>query len=109
MELPGQPGILIGYDNNETSYCTFHLGDSKVAVTHYAAFKEKVFPSLPSTIEETLSLSLNFNNASPVSSNDSDMKATRTFKPSETIQETEEKIDNNHMENINKELPAQLP
>ncbi|MBW0484986.1 hypothetical protein O181_024701 [Austropuccinia psidii MF-1] len=54
MEPPGQPGILIGYDNNDTTYRIVHLKDSKVSVMHHATFNEQVFPKLSTTNEGTL-------------------------------------------------------
>ncbi|MBW0544073.1 hypothetical protein O181_083788 [Austropuccinia psidii MF-1] len=99
MELPGQPGILIGYDNANTAYCIVRLSDSKVSVTHHETFNKNSFPSLPYTIENTLPLPLDFNITTPTSNNDTGIEVTGTRKPTPTTQEIEEK---NH-----EEQPAQ--
>ncbi|MBW0464052.1 hypothetical protein O181_003767 [Austropuccinia psidii MF-1] len=55
MEPPGQPGILIGYNNINTDYDIVQRSDSKVSVTHHATFNKNVFPILPSKIENSFS------------------------------------------------------
>ncbi|MBW0535621.1 hypothetical protein O181_075336 [Austropuccinia psidii MF-1] len=54
MEPPGKPGILIGYDNNNTAYRIVCLKDAKVSVMHHATFNEQVFPKLSTMNEDTL-------------------------------------------------------
>ncbi|MBW0482659.1 hypothetical protein O181_022374 [Austropuccinia psidii MF-1] len=89
MEPPGQPLILIGYNNNSTAYHIVRLSDSQASVTHYEAFNKNVFPSLPTTIGKMLSFSLTFNNAARTSKNDTNMEATRTCEPVVKTQEIE--------------------
>ncbi|MBW0535432.1 hypothetical protein O181_075147 [Austropuccinia psidii MF-1] len=54
MEPPGQTGILIGYNNDNTAYRIVRLKDSKVSVTHHATFNKQVFPKLSTTSKNTL-------------------------------------------------------
>ncbi|MBW0491925.1 hypothetical protein O181_031640 [Austropuccinia psidii MF-1] len=46
LDPPGQPGIFIGYNNNNTEYQILRLNDLKVSITHYATLNKKVFPSI---------------------------------------------------------------
>ncbi|MBW0508535.1 hypothetical protein O181_048250 [Austropuccinia psidii MF-1] len=41
---PGQEGVLLGFENENTSYQILRLSDLKVIVTRNATFNEKVFP-----------------------------------------------------------------
>ncbi|MBW0494470.1 hypothetical protein O181_034185 [Austropuccinia psidii MF-1] len=54
MEPPGQAGILIGYDNDNSAYRIVCLKDLKVSVTHHTTFNEQVFPKLSTTSKNTL-------------------------------------------------------
>ncbi|MBW0523331.1 hypothetical protein O181_063046 [Austropuccinia psidii MF-1] len=47
LDPHGQPGIFIGYENNNTAYRILQLQDLKVVVTRHAIFNERVFPSIP--------------------------------------------------------------
>ncbi|MBW0521727.1 hypothetical protein O181_061442 [Austropuccinia psidii MF-1] len=47
-------GILLGYDNDNTSYCILRLNDLKVAVTKHATFNEEQFPVVQRNKEEEL-------------------------------------------------------
>ncbi|MBW0545952.1 hypothetical protein O181_085667, partial [Austropuccinia psidii MF-1] len=46
LDPPGQPGIFIGYKNNNTAYWILWLNDLKVSIAHHATFNEKVFLSI---------------------------------------------------------------
>ncbi|MBW0566761.1 hypothetical protein O181_106476 [Austropuccinia psidii MF-1] len=90
MEPPGQPGILIGYDNNNTAYCIVRLSNAKVLVTHHSTFNENVFPFLPPIIDNMFSFPLDFNITAPTPNNEMETEATETCKPTATIQDIEE-------------------
>ncbi|MBW0562012.1 hypothetical protein O181_101727 [Austropuccinia psidii MF-1] len=47
-------GILLDYENNNTSYRILHLNDLKVAVTKHATFNEEQFPAVQRNKEEEL-------------------------------------------------------
>ncbi|MBW0479361.1 hypothetical protein O181_019076 [Austropuccinia psidii MF-1] len=51
-----EEGILLGYENNNTSYCILRLRDRKVVVAKHVVFREDVFPSLgnPTQVQEPL-------------------------------------------------------
>ncbi|MBW0525843.1 hypothetical protein O181_065558 [Austropuccinia psidii MF-1] len=47
LDPPGQPGIFIGYENNNTEYCILRLTNLKVSITQHATFNKNIFPSIP--------------------------------------------------------------
>ncbi|MBW0470524.1 hypothetical protein O181_010239 [Austropuccinia psidii MF-1] len=47
LDPPGQPGIFIGYENNNTAYRILRLTDLKVLITQHATFNKNFFPSIP--------------------------------------------------------------
>ncbi|MBW0498326.1 hypothetical protein O181_038041 [Austropuccinia psidii MF-1] len=102
MEPPGQPGILIGYDNDNTAYRIVWLSDTKVLVTHHEAFNETLFPFLSARTENTLSPPLDLNITTPTPNNEMETEATETCKlTAQTVQDIEE--------NNDKTLPTQQP
>ncbi|MBW0485992.1 hypothetical protein O181_025707 [Austropuccinia psidii MF-1] len=86
MEPPGKPGILIGYDNNNTAYGIVCLKDSKVSVMHHATFNEQVFPKLSTTNEDTLTFFHKDNNASSSPNTETFAKTVNTGNLTSTIQ-----------------------
>ncbi|MBW0480721.1 hypothetical protein O181_020436 [Austropuccinia psidii MF-1] len=47
-------GILLGYENDNTSYCILRLNYLEVAVTKHATFNEERFPAVQRNKEEEL-------------------------------------------------------
>ncbi|MBW0504169.1 hypothetical protein O181_043884 [Austropuccinia psidii MF-1] len=101
MEPPGHPGILIGYDNNNTTYCSVQLSDSKGAVTHHLTFNENVFPVLPSGSGNTHSIPLDFNITASQKDNEIETETTEICEPTASTEDIEE--------SNNEALPAQQP
>ncbi|MBW0539862.1 hypothetical protein O181_079577, partial [Austropuccinia psidii MF-1] len=101
MEPPRQPGILIGYDNNNTAYCIVRLSSSKVAVTHHVTFNENMFPVLPSGIGNRHSIPLDFNITTSQKHNEIETETTEICEQTVPTQNIEE--------SNNEALPAQQP
>ncbi|MBW0497957.1 hypothetical protein O181_037672 [Austropuccinia psidii MF-1] len=43
-------GILLGYENNNTSHCVPRMSNSKVIISQHVIFDEVIFPSLDSKL-----------------------------------------------------------
>ncbi|MBW0526097.1 hypothetical protein O181_065812 [Austropuccinia psidii MF-1] len=53
LDPPGQPGIFIGYENNNTAYRILRLTDLKVSITRHATFNKEIFPFIPQYASNT--------------------------------------------------------
>ncbi|MBW0505588.1 hypothetical protein O181_045303 [Austropuccinia psidii MF-1] len=51
LSPPGEEGILLGYENGNTTYRILRLSDLNVVITRNASFNEKVFPSVPGGVK----------------------------------------------------------
>ncbi|MBW0555809.1 hypothetical protein O181_095524 [Austropuccinia psidii MF-1] len=47
-------GVLLGFENNNTSYCILRILDKKVAKTRHATFNENLFPKVSGDIGELI-------------------------------------------------------
>ncbi|MBW0539804.1 hypothetical protein O181_079519 [Austropuccinia psidii MF-1] len=53
LDQTGQPGILIGYENEGSAYRILRIKDNKVIITRHASFNENCFPELNEEITQT--------------------------------------------------------
>ncbi|MBW0504601.1 hypothetical protein O181_044316 [Austropuccinia psidii MF-1] len=86
LDPPRQPGIFIGYKNNNTAYCILRSHDLKVSITQHAIFNEKVFPSVPQIRMQNLIFETKLDNQ-PLLNNNNLAEVGNPPLPNNSIQE----------------------